>query len=90
LNTVPPKPGLVRAAEPAHSIDIEVWELDERGFGAFCAGVPGPMTIGTVELEDGSVVKGFSCEPYALDGAREISSFGGWRAYLNAQLSRTT
>jgi allophanate hydrolase len=87
LNTVPPKPGLVRAAEPAHSIEVEVWELDERGFGAFCAGVPGPMTIGTVELEDGSVVKGFSCEPYALEGAREISSFGGWRAYLNAQRS---
>ena len=22
------------------------------------------------------------CEPYALQGARDITAFGGWRAYL--------
>jgi len=31
---------------------------------------------------DGSTVKGFVCEPLALDGAREITAFGGWLAYL--------
>jgi allophanate hydrolase len=45
------------------------------------------MTIGMVELEDGTHVKGFACEPHALEGARDISSFGGWRAYLQAQRS---
>jgi allophanate hydrolase len=44
------------------------------------------MTIGTVVLEDGSSVKGFSCEPAALEGAEDITRFGGWRAYL-AQLA---
>ncbi|MDQ2643289.1 MAG: allophanate hydrolase, partial [Myxococcota bacterium] len=83
--TTPPKPGLVRAASAAHAIEVEVWELDEAGFGAFVAGVPGPMTIGSVELEDGSLVKGFACEPYALEGAREISAHGGWRAYLSSK-----
>ena len=87
LSTTPPKPGLVRTADAAHAIEIELWELDERGFGAFVAGVPAPMTIGTVELEDGSLVKGFACEPHALEGARDISEFGGWRAYLKAQAS---
>jgi allophanate hydrolase len=43
------------------------------------------MTIGTVELDDGSLVKGFACEPYALEGAREISSYGGWRGFLSSQ-----
>jgi allophanate hydrolase len=85
LATTPPKPGLVRAASAAHAIEVEVWELDEAGFGAFVAGVPGPMTIGSVELEDGSLVKGFACEPYALEGAREISAHGGWRAYLSSK-----
>jgi allophanate hydrolase len=27
-------------------------------------------------------VKCFTCEPYALAGATEITRFGGWRNYL--------
>ena len=37
-----------------------------------------------LELADGSLVPGFLCEPEALDGAREITTFGGWRAALSA------
>jgi allophanate hydrolase len=40
------------------------------------------MTIGTVTLDDGTRCKCFFCEPYALEGATEITSYGGWRAYL--------
>ncbi len=40
------------------------------------------MTIGTCILEDGSQVLGFGCEPIALEGATDITEFGGWRAYL--------
>jgi allophanate hydrolase len=81
--TTPPKPGLVRA--PGFSgpgIELEVWSLEREAFGSFVAEVPAPMTIGTVVLEDGSSVKGFSCEPAALEGAEDITRFGGWRAYL--------
>ncbi len=82
LDTVPPKPGLVHApGEPAHAIEVEVWELSHSAFGDFVAHIPAPMTIGVTRLADGSQVKGFSCEPHALSGAREISQFGGWRAY---------
>ena len=35
-----------------------------------------------VELADGTQVHGFLCEPFALEGARDISHYGGWRAYL--------
>lgn len=85
LDTVPPKPGLVHVpSETAHAIEVEVWELTERGFGDFVAHVPAPMTIGTTRLADGSLVKGFSCEPHALGGARDISQFGGWRAFRAA------
>lgn len=83
LATTPPKPGLVHTpGTPGHAIEVEVWELEERAFGSFVAAIPAPMTIGTTRLEDGTVVRGFACEPYALEGAREISEYGGWRAFL--------
>jgi allophanate hydrolase len=84
--TVPPKPGLVhRPGFSGPGIEVEVWELDREAFGSFVANVPTPMTIGTVTLEDGSKVKGFSCEPHALEGSPEITHFGGFRAYLKAR-----
>ena len=82
-NTEPPKPGLARVSSGGNAIEIEVWELSTPAFGAFVKGVPAPMTIGTVVLDDGSKVHGFGCEPIALEGATDITAFGGWRAYLN-------
>ncbi|TCO53785.1 allophanate hydrolase [Actinocrispum wychmicini] len=81
LDTVPPKPGLVRDTDGA-AIEAEVWELPTDSFGDFVAALPAPMAIGKVELADGSWVPGFTCERHALDGAKDITSFGGWRAYL--------
>ena len=84
-NTVPPKPGLVRVNAGGSAIEVEVWELTAEAFGQFMKGVPAPMTIGTCVLEDGSKVHGFGCEPIALEGATDISEFGGWRAYLRSK-----
>ncbi len=81
--TVPPKPGLVRAPDfGGPGIEVEVWALSAAGFGSFVGGVPAPMVIGSVELEDQSRVKGFLCEPYAVEGSRDITALGGWRAFL--------
>jgi allophanate hydrolase len=83
LDTVPPKPGLVRTLDDDGAcIEVEVYELDAASFGTFVAAVTPPLAIGTVTLVDGSEVSGFVCEPYALTGAPEITSHGGWRAYL--------
>ncbi len=81
-DTTPPKPGLARVAGGGHKITVEVWELPLRRFGEFVAEVPPPLAIGSVELDGGQWVKGFVCEPEALKGANDISSFGGWKAYL--------
>ena len=81
-NTQPPKPGLRRVAEKLpQGIEIEVWALDEAGFGSFVAEIPPPLGIGTLDLDDGTSVKGFLCEPIGLEGARDITEFGGWLAY---------
>ncbi|MFI8829622.1 allophanate hydrolase [Streptomyces afghaniensis] len=83
LATEPPKPGLVRAPEggAGRGIEGEIWRLPASGFGVFTTAVPAPMTIGTVELADGRQVSGFLVEPYAVEGAPDITRFGGWRAY---------
>lgn len=82
LDTIPPKPGLVRRESGGFPIEVEVWEMDTEAFGSFTALVPPPLAIGNIELADGSWVKGFVCEPEPLDSAPDISSHGGWRAYL--------
>ncbi len=83
-DSLPPKPGLVRAAagERGAPIQLELWDLPTALFGSFTAEIPPPLGIGNVILRDGRIVKGFICEQYGLTGARDITSFGGWRAYL--------
>jgi allophanate hydrolase len=87
-NTTPPKPGL-RRAESGASIVLEVWELSFAAFGEFVAEIPAPMGIGTVTLADGRQLKGFICEPSGLEGAQDITAFGGWRAFLDSRKAAT-
>jgi allophanate hydrolase len=81
----PPKPGLLRLGADESggaAIAVELWDIPSGHFGSFVAEIPGPLGIGTLELEDGRLVKGFLCEPAGLTGADDITAFGGWRAYL--------
>jgi len=81
--TKPPKPGLLRVKNGAGAvIAVEVYALSESAFGRFVAAVPAPLSIGTLELGQGQSVKGFLVEAEAVVGARDISSFGGWRAFI--------
>ncbi|MGC4092517.1 MAG: allophanate hydrolase [Polyangiaceae bacterium] len=86
LKTTPPKPGLVYVGPGKGApLEVEVWRLSPAEFGHFVQEIPQPMGIGSTELEDGTRVKGFICEPYALDDAEDITSFGGWRAFRTAR-----
>lgn len=88
-NSTPPKPGL-QYQETGTSIEVEVWEVPRALFGNIVAEVPAPLGIGNVQLVDGSWVKGFICEGYALADATDISHFGGWRDYIQSKkLSNT-
>jgi len=78
----PHRPGLMRVEEQGAAIEVEVWLVPSAAFGNFVAGVPAPLAIGTVTLADGSAVSGFLCEAHAVRGAQDITSLGGWRAYL--------
>jgi allophanate hydrolase len=83
LATTPPKPGMLRVeAGTGSSIELELWALPAGSFGKFVAAVPPPLSIGTVRLADGRGVKGFIVEAADVDGARDISAFEGWRAFV--------
>jgi allophanate hydrolase len=83
-----PRPGLLRCATgKGAQIACEVWALPADGFGRFVARIPSPLGIGTINLEDGAKTKGFLVEAEAVRAAEDISSFGGWRAYLAAASS---
>ena len=79
----PARPGLFRCEnEHGTSIAVEVWTIPKDAVGDFIAGIPAPLVIGTVELEDGSKVKGFLCEASGKRHAEDISTLGSWRRFL--------
>lgn len=88
LDTTPPKPGLVRSTDGSgRSITGERWRLSPAALGTFLAGLPAPMTLTDVELDDGTHVVGFGCTPDAAAVGTDITGHGGWVAYLAAALS---
>ncbi|MEM8553730.1 MAG: allophanate hydrolase [Pseudomonadota bacterium] len=80
----PYRPGMVRTDGGA-AIELEVWALPQDTVGSFLLGIPAPLGLGSVSLEDGSTVHGFICEASGTNGAVDITPFGGWRAYLDSQ-----
>jgi allophanate hydrolase len=78
----PHRPGLIRVNESGSSIEVEVWAVPQDQFGSFVAGIPSPLGIGQVELENGAWHCGFLCESWVLEQATEITALGGWRRYL--------
>ena len=81
----PLRPGMVRVAQGGTAIEVEVWRMPRMHLGSFLAGIPHPLGLGKVELDDGSWETGFICETYLTEAATDISAFGAWRAYLAAQ-----
>jgi allophanate hydrolase len=77
----PPKPGLLRVDSGGEAIEVEVYSLPAANFGRLIESIPSPLGVGRVHLEDGSQRAGFLCESVAVEGARDITSWGGWRAY---------
>ena len=79
LDTQPRKPGLVRAGPGAGApIAGEVWRLSPGALGRMLADLPAPMSLGQVELADGTWVVGFGCTAESGAAGADITSAGGW------------
>ncbi len=82
LESVPPKPGMLRSPDGGAAIALEIWELPAAGLGRFLTAIPAPLGLGKVELDDGSQVTCFLVESAAVEGSHEITAYGGWKSYL--------
>ncbi len=75
---------MVRSVDKhVNNIELEIWALPKTNFGDFISKIPEPLSIGTIELEDGTSVKGFLCESYVTERAKDITELGDWRIYLS-------
>lgn len=81
-NKDPIRPGMVYDSTSSYQIEIEVWSMGVEKFGSFMKQIASPLGIGSVYLEDGSVVYGFLCEGDYIKGAKEISELGSWRRFI--------
>ena len=78
----PFRPGMLLDEANGAAIEVEVWSLPAEQFGSFVAGIPAPLGIGKTRLMDGREKSGFICEPYAIEGAEDITAQGGWRNHI--------
>lgn len=78
-------PAMVRVAHGGRPIAVEVWDLPAAGLATILLGEPPGLCVGKVRLSDGEEVLGVLGEPALCEGQREITEYGGWRAYLTAR-----
>ncbi|NAS24978.1 allophanate hydrolase [Herbidospora sp. NEAU-GS84] len=78
------RPGMVRTPDGA-SIEVELFHLGTAELGELLTKIAPPLGLGSVELDDGSLVTGFLCEAHAAAGAADITGYGSWPAYVNAR-----
>jgi len=75
-------PAMVRVAQAGAAIAVEVWDVPAAGLAAILLGEPRGLCVGKVLLADGEETLGVLGEPVLCEGQREITQYGGWRAYV--------
>ena len=79
-------PAMIRVTDGSGvAVAVEVWSIPAAGLAGILLNEPPGLSIGKVNLADGSTVLGVIGEPALVEGQREISQHGGWRAYTAAE-----
>jgi gamma-glutamylcyclotransferase (GGCT)/AIG2-like uncharacterized protein YtfP len=79
-------PAMVRVTDGTGvKVAVEVWAVPAAGLASILLNEPPGLSIGKVRLEDGTTVLGVLGEPALVEGQREITKYGGWRAYIAAE-----
>ncbi|MCA6501377.1 MAG: glutamyl-tRNA amidotransferase [Pseudanabaena sp. M135S2SP2A07QC] len=74
-------PAMLRVRENGQAIALEIWSVTPDALGAILLSEPAGLCIGKIVLADGQEVLGVLGEPFLCEGQKEITSYGGWRAY---------
>jgi hypothetical protein len=80
-------PAMVRVSEGGTAVALEVWDVPAAGLIQVLQQEPPGLCIGKVKLSDGEEVLGVLGEPMLCEGQTEITSYGGWRAYIKSRQS---
>lgn len=75
-------PAMLRTPGEGTNVVVEVWDVPVAGLANILLAEPQGLAIGKVVLRDGSIVLGVLGEPFLCEGKREITQYGGWRAYV--------
>jgi len=75
-------PAMLRTPGEGTNVAVEVWDVPVAGLANILLAEPPGLAIGKVVLRDGSIVLGVLGEPFLCEGKREITQYGGWRAYV--------
>jgi len=78
-------PAMIRVAAAGVAVAVEVWAVPPEGLARILLREPPGLCIGKVTLADSEEVLGVLGEPVLVEGQREITSYGGWRAYVRAR-----
>jgi len=74
-------PAMLKVKTGGVAIAVEVWQVPLAGLGIVLSQEPPGLAIGKVTLANGEAVLGVIGEPLTVEGKKEITEFGGWRAY---------
>jgi hypothetical protein len=78
-------PAMIRVNQGGSSVPVELWSLPLQGLVDILRSEPFGLTLGRYPLDDGTVVLGVLGEPAYVEGQRDITDYGGWRAYVEAE-----
>jgi carbamate kinase len=79
-------PAMIHVTDGSGSaMNVEVWAVPIEGLTGLLQDEPPGLAIGRIRLGDGRTVLGVLGESALVEGQREITEYGGWRAYIEAE-----
>lgn len=83
-------PAMVRVREGGVAIALEVWTVPAASLGTILLQEPAGLCMGKVRLSDGEIVLGVLGEPICCENQKEITQWGGWRAYIETAKGKSS
>ena len=74
-------PAMLRVSQDGQAIALEIWSITLAALGEILLSEPAGLCVGKIILANGQEVLGVLGEPFLCEGQKEISAYGGWRAY---------
>jgi hypothetical protein len=75
-------PAMLRVSQGGAAIAVEIWNIPPAGLAQILLQEPSGLCIGKIHLADDEIVLGVLGEPIICQQQKEITKFGGWRAYI--------